>query len=419
MDSSTLTTSLSEGPQGGVAPRHGSAPLRLLVEGWRHFPHSYSIVNQQQCLELLRRPDVALAHRNAPVPPYLHSPVLGVLDREDEDRIHAMPDPVPGQEFDAVYRINYPYDFGPSACERVFVFATCERMLMRSVDVLGPPTVKPGAMARSFPQRITDNNITVVTPSAWSKAGMERSGIDPARIVVVPHGVNPDIFKPVDPEARERTRAERGFANTFTFLHVSAMTGNKNIEGVIRAFLATVRKYPHARLVLKGLSELFMSDKWISQELGRLGPADRDLARRTISYCGLTMKVRDQVALYQTADAYVAPYQSEGFCIPVLEAAACGLPVIVSAGGPTDEFTDERFALRVATEIGDHCHDGTIWLKADPKSLEAQMERAITDHHWRNLAGEFGPAAVRQRHTWKSVVEQLLDLVRVPAHSER
>jgi hypothetical protein len=43
-------------------------------------------------------------------------------------------------------------------------------------------------------------------------------------------------------------------------------------------------------------------------------------------------------ALYRAADALVAPYRGEGFCLPVLEAMACGVPPIHTAIGPTSEF---------------------------------------------------------------------------------
>ena len=38
----------------------------LLVEGWRNIAHSYAIVNQFQCLELLKIPDLGLIHRDVP-----------------------------------------------------------------------------------------------------------------------------------------------------------------------------------------------------------------------------------------------------------------------------------------------------------------------------------------------------------------
>lgn len=405
LDTATAPVSLSDGPASGVAPHAG--PLRLLVEGWRFLPHSYSIVNQQQCLEMLKRADVELTHRDAPIWPQLGEPVMDVLSRDDEGKLATIPPGVPGS-IDAVYRIGYPHDFSPSPCP-AFVFATCERGILKDVDVLSPPTFD-GRLHRPFTDRIRNNRITIITPSEWSKRGFARAGIDPACICVVPHGVDPAVFRPLDAAVRASNRRDRKQEGTFTFLHVSAMTGNKNVEGLIRAFLQVVKAHPHARLVLKGLSRMFHSDRWLSQEFGRLSDAERELASRTIYYIGTPLKQRDQALLYQLADAYVAPYQSEGFNIPVLEAAACGLPVITTAGGPTDEFTNPDFCLPVKAALGDHHHDGSLWFETDHGSLVAQMERVITDDEWRSRANTAGPAYA-VCFSWPRVVDQLLSVI--------
>ncbi len=43
----------------------------------------------------------------------------------------------------------------------------------------------------------------------------------------------------------------------------------------------------------------------------------------------------------------VQPYRAEGFCLPALEGLACGLPLIVTAGGPTDDFVSDACAWRI------------------------------------------------------------------------
>ncbi len=398
---------------GAESPRPGR--LHLLVEGWRFLAHSYSIVNHQQCLELLKRSDVKLMHHDMPALPALGNTVHDMMGRDAEDRIESIPEFTQNDYADAVYRIGYPFDFGPSPFGVTLVFATCERGIVKTIDVLTPSETRPGAppeMSRPFQQRIRDNNITIVTPSEWSKSGFVRSGVDPDRIVVVPHGVDPEVFHPLDADTRKRERQARGQDDLFVFFNVSAMTGNKNPGGVIRAFLEVAAKYPQARLVLKGMNRMYQSKMWIDYELVRLSPQERSLARRTIYYFGEAIAQRDQAMLYQLTDAYVSPYQSEGFNMPVLEAAACGLPVIVSAQGPTSEFVTPDFALPVDGKLGDHHHDGSIWFDASHESLVAQMERAITDHEWRRVANLSGPAHVHANYSWKVVVDKLLAVVR-------
>ena len=57
--------------------------------------------------------------------------------------------------------------------------------------------------------------------------------------------------------------------------------------------------------------------------------------------------------MYRCSHAYVAPYQSEGFNLPVLESMASGTPVLVTRGGSTDDFTTARFARYLTSRVQD------------------------------------------------------------------
>src|SRR5439155_23180433 len=70
-----------------------------------------------------------------------------------------------------------------------------------------------------------------------------------------------------------------------------------------------------------------------------------------LHYTGDTLHFAYMPTIYQLDDAYVSPYMAEGFNMPVLEAASCGCPVIVTAGGSTDDFTTDDFALRIESTL--------------------------------------------------------------------
>jgi glycosyltransferase involved in cell wall biosynthesis len=99
--------------------------------------------------------------------------------------------------------------------------------------------------------------------------------------------------------------------------------------------------------------------------------------------------------LYQAADAYVSPYRAEEFNIPVLEAAACGLPVICTAGGATDDFVDDLFARRIEAKKRQLRGDGdreVAQLEPRIDHLVALMTEAVDDAGWRVQAAAAGPA---------------------------
>ena len=118
--------------------------LKICVEGWRGINHSFSIVNQNQLLELLKLPinlkirDIPYFNKNWS----LKKNPDGFLVSEKKilDKIsHALSD----EEFDITYRISYPFDFSKSYSKKLYVFATVEKKLdltlmeIRRIKIIG------------------------------------------------------------------------------------------------------------------------------------------------------------------------------------------------------------------------------------------------------------------------------------------
>lgn len=378
----------------------------LLVEGWRGFPHSYAAVNHFQCVEFLRRTGLRLAHRDAP-----HSgrwtPVRGLFRAEDEAAVGAIPAPLPDERFDATLRIAFPYDFGPSPSRRTYVFGTAENKEVAPFFIVGN-TPLAEAMARS--------EAVVVTPSQWSRQGFLRRGAAPERVVVVPHGIDPRVHRPLPPEEREALRRRLGWSG-FVFLVIGAMTGNKNVDLVLRALAVVAERHPDVRLFAKGLDGLYGSLDMLKGMAGRLTSVQRAVLAPRLTYSGQALSIDRMAELYQAADAYVAPYSGEAFNMPVLEAAACGLPVICTAGGPTDDFTTSNFALHIDSTIvptkpfpGHDDADGFA-LQPDFEHLIQLMSMIVENGTATAHARVAGPAFVTAGYTWPQVTDRLLELL--------
>jgi hypothetical protein len=121
----------------------------------------------------------------------------------------------------------------------------------------------------------------------------------------------------------------------------------------------------------------------------------------------------DEIAsLYRSCHVLVAPYRGEGFAMPVLEAMACGLPVITTAGGPTDEFCPPQAGWRIASRratfrddrVGDLPTVGRPWvLEPDVSHLVALLrEVAAAGPAERGRRGAAGRAAAK-RLSWDAV----------------
>ena len=144
--------------------------------------------------------------------------------------------------------------------------------------------------------------------------------IAPAKIFVV-HEAAPEHFQPVvDPHQRAALRQKYRLPPRF-LLHVGTLEPRKNLDRLVRA-LAQVRRYgyPHP-LILAGPPGWHMEE--FMSRVAAYGMADR------VRYLGYVPLV-DLPALFSCAELFVYPSLYEGFGLPLVEAMACGTPVLTS-----------------------------------------------------------------------------------------
>jgi len=375
----------------------------IIVEGRRFLPHSYSLVSHYISLELLTRQHVALYYCD------LESLADGkhvrhLLGSTPDAQCRNIPAPLAGMPTDATLRLRYPFDLSTSDSTRTAIFATCEYGSVVAADICG---------GQSLVTSMERSDLFIVTPSNWSREGFLASGALPDRIEVIPLGFDPHIFHPVDTSRRAQLRKRAGVQDQFVFLSVGAMTGNKNVPLLLRAFAAVAAKHPRVLLVLKGLDRQYDSARAICEATKALSVTEMARIQPRIRYVGQAVCAAELAMLYQVADTYVTPYAAEGFNLPALEAAASGLPLICTAGGPTDEFTTAEFALYVEAKERsvrrDGCERRLLW--ADLDHLICCMETAISNSEFQCVGRIAASAFVHPRFQWRDTVDALLSLL--------
>jgi len=374
------------------------------VEGWRQIPHSYAIASSFEMLELLKRPGIRLTHQDIPYVNPSWTPVTGLFDPADESAIRALPGLQSGETPDVVYRITFPYNFAPSRGKRTYVFGTSEYRCVPSSFVAGSISLT-AAMAQS--------DAAVITSSEWSRDGYIESGADPSRVFNVGLGFDPKIFHPVDPDRRADLREKMG-AKTFTFFSSGAMTANKGVNMLLKAFANVAMKRPHVQLMLKGMGALYNSRAMLEAQAGVLTTQEASFIEPRIHFIDSTVSFAEMAKVYQALDAYVSPYFAEGFNMPVLEAAACGMPVICTKGGSTDDFTRPEFALQIPSKRFPFSYaDGITGTRLEPDfdQLIEHMLRVVDDPSFAAQAYRAGPEFALSAFTWKHVVDRLLAIM--------
>jgi glycosyltransferase involved in cell wall biosynthesis len=386
-----------------IAKHSGEAAKKLIVEGWRFLPHSYAIVSQWQLLALSRRRDVTVKVRDLPLYSPLWKPQEGLFESDAEQSLRAFEVSDVDERADVTLRISFPLDFSPSPSRSTAVFGTAESQIIRRDQLPSLQAYK--RLQRTPPPR----EVRAVTPSNWSAEGFYKAGFETEQVLIVPHGVDIDTFHPM-PDIRGHIRTKIPVtADDFIFFHAGAMSGNKGVDLLLQAFSQVTRKFPHARLVLKGLDPLYKSRAMLVQNLQTMSAQDQQRVIDRLIYFGNALSFKKMAMLYQAADAYVSPYRAEGFNIPVLEAAACGIPIICTRGGATDDFVTDAFARRIesAKRTVRRKDEDLARLEPDLEHLIILMSSAIEDHSWRKQAAEAGPRHVSENYTWDRVVDNL------------
>ncbi|MEG3882438.1 glycosyltransferase family 4 protein [Microcoleus sp. herbarium7] len=387
--------------------------MKIIVEGWRFIYHSYCVANQFQLLEMLvgvsHRPrgQIELFHRDMPYVDSAWETKVSLFDRPNDALLRSIPSPAANQSADVTLRMYCPWNFAASSSAETWVFAATEWGIITN-------TVLQAIGVKSIAQTAVNSEAKIITPSAWSKAGLIRSGVEGDRIAVVPLGVDPQIYYPVSGDRRQLLRQSFGWSNYFIFLNIGGQTDRKGIRPLLKAFAAVADKYPHARLVLKGSELLYPSRDEIAEACRVvLDDAERARVLPRLIYTGSQLSFARIAELYQAADVYVSPYLAEGFNLPVLEAAACGLPVICTAGGPTDDFTRSDFALRIESKFTAVAIGGETLFMLAPEweHLTDLMRRAIEQPGIAAKARVAGPGFVADNFTWRRSVDRLLEVV--------
>ena len=159
-------------------------------------------------------------------------------------------------------------------------------------------------------------------------------GIDPERVSVVPGGVDPS-FHPVDDPARQRALRERiGLGpDTPYILFVGVIEPRKNLVGLLEAFsiLKSRHNLPH-KLVVVGRKG------WLWEET--MERAETSPFRDDIVFPGF-IPDGELATLYSAAESFAFPSHYEGFGLPVLEAMACGTPVVASRASSLPEVVGD------------------------------------------------------------------------------
>ncbi|NLX10844.1 MAG: glycosyltransferase family 4 protein [Chloroflexi bacterium] len=199
-------------------------------------------------------------------------------------------------------------------------------------------------------------------------------GLPASKIDVAVPGVGAQ-FRPLPPDTIADFRQQKGLPERF-LLFVGTLEPRKNLPVLLRAYAGLpAQDRARVHLVLAG------GKGWMFEEIFRTIEA-HDLGG-TVHLSGY-VPAEELPLWYNAAEAFVYPSLFEGFGLPVVEAMACGVPVLVSDVSSLPEAAGDT---------------GYLLPPHDPAAWTAALARAIQDAGWRAGAGQRGRERAA-RFTW-------------------
>jgi glycosyltransferase involved in cell wall biosynthesis len=206
----------------------------------------------------------------------------------------------------------------------------------------------------------------IITVSQFSKKDIvDRYHIDPERVTVVYEAPRQEFRRMDADRCREMLAREYDLRRRF-ILYVGRINARKNLERLVEALPVLAGKgFPH-ELVIVGKQD-WMADRVLQKV--------RDLSLESkVRFVGYVPADHLPV-FYNAADLFVYPSICEGFGIPLVEAMACGVPVVTSFGSSLEEVASDAAVL------------------ADPYSVSSiadAMERVLSDESFASGLRERG-----------------------------
>lgn len=178
------------------------------------------------------------------------------------------------------------------------------------------------APLRDLAYRFTDWGCvrTTTVAEAATKRYVQEKLVPPGRVETIPNGVDVQHFRP-DQSLRDRIRRELDWNGRFVWMAAGRLERAKDYPNLLDAFGHVHAAHPHARLAIAG-------DGTLREELERRAQA-KGIAT-AVQFLGLR---GDIVELLNAADAFVLSSAWEGTPIVLLEAGACGKPIVSTLVG--------------------------------------------------------------------------------------
>jgi glycosyltransferase involved in cell wall biosynthesis len=291
--------------------------------------------------------------------------------------------PLPADWLTGEVDLYHASDFVLPPVSRAKTVLTVHDLSFLTVPQCADPSLQ-GFLSRVVPRSVAQADHILADSQNTRQDLMRLLRVPGDRITVVYPGVEGRFSPQQDKATLQQVRTKYGIGDAPFVLGLGTLEPRKNWPALIRAWtlLKERTSLPH-RLVIAG------GKGWLFQ--GIFEAAEASGLVHDIVFPGF-VEDADLPALYAAADVFAFPSLYEGFGIPVLEAMACGTPVVCASNSSLPEAAGDA-ALLVPT--------------ADDEQLASALQRLVQDDDLRYQLSRRGPHHA-SRFTWQNAAHVLV-----------
>lgn len=279
---------------------------------------------------------------------------------------------------------------------------TCERWLTgcgNCPDLSAYPALRRDGTADNWRRKrdiYARCRLHVATPSRWLMEHVRRSILAPTVISnrVIPNGVDLDVFHPGE---RAAARRRLDLPASHAVLLFSGYNARRN----------SWKDYDTLRSAVRLVSERRIGRPVLFVVLGEGGEAE-PLADGEICFVPFVDDPRSVADYCRAADICVHAARADTFPNTVLEALACGTPVVATATGGIPEQVNSLMACASDSSGGRAASTGILTPPGDPFAMAAALHRLLMDEPLRRRLGEAAAADARERFSLSGQIDEYI-----------
>ena len=178
----------------------------------------------------------------------------------------------------------------------------------------------------------------IIVFSKSQKNVLEKLGVSKEKQIVIPNGVNENIWKPFNEKNKKFSEVNKRLGDERIFLYMGRIANEKNIEALLRAWKQT--KTNNCKLVIVGDGPLKPT----------LENSFSNLGQEKLVWWGKELDLETRVAIMQRAEVFFLPSLVEGLSLSLLEAMSSGTACVATDAGADDEVLENGAGIIISTE---------------------------------------------------------------------